>query len=275
MDPMKLQEWSFGYERELAPRVGAFARYIHKQVDVAIEDIGALDETGNEIYVIGNPGFNNAAEFVIGDTGEVRTFPKAVRDYDALEVGVDKRFSNNWGLKGSYTLSRLYGNYGGLSQSDENGRTQPNIGRTFDYPVQNFDENGDEVLGRLATDRPHQFKLQGIYAFNFGTTVGANYYLASGTPVTRDVAIHSAEQLPGVLQGRGSDGRTDTFSQIDLFLEHGFKLGGETTPQREPERGESVRPEDCDVQVPVATGGWSGIDHSLSRTSSTGSTWTS
>ena len=64
MDPMKLQEWSFGYERELAPRIGGFARYIHKQVDVAIEDIGALDATGNEIYVIGNPGFNNAATFI-------------------------------------------------------------------------------------------------------------------------------------------------------------------------------------------------------------------
>ena len=96
-------------------------------------------------------------------TEPVLPYPKAVRDYDALEVGVDKRFSNNWGLKGSYTLSRLYGNYSGLSQSDENGRTQPNIGRNFDYTVMSFDADGDAVFGRLATDRPHQFKLQGIY----------------------------------------------------------------------------------------------------------------
>jgi len=227
MDPMKLQEWSFGYERELAPRIGGFARYVHKQVDVAIEDIGTLDATGNEIYVIGNPGLHNGATFQVSDSGETRPFPKAVRDYDALELGVDKRFSNNWGLKGSYTLSRLYGNYSGLSQSDENGRTQPNIGRNFDYPLMSFDENGDVVLGRLATDRPHQFKLQGIYAFNFGTTVGANYYLASGTPVSREARFIPGSNYPVQYLGRLSDGRTPVFSQTDLNVQHALKLGGD------------------------------------------------
>ncbi len=227
MDPMKLQEWSFGYERELAPRVGAFARYIHKQVDVAIEDIGALDATGNEIYVIGNPGLNNAATFSIAGTGEIREYPKAVRDYDALEVGVDKRFSNNWSLRGSYTLSRLYGNYSGLSQSDENGRTQPNIGRNFDYTVMSFDETGTPVLGRLATDRPHQLKVQGIYSFDFGTTIGANYYLASGTPVSREARFFPPSNYPVIYMGRLSDGRTPVFSQTDLYLQHELKLGGE------------------------------------------------
>ena len=150
-----------------------------------------------------------------------------MRDYDALEVGVDKRFSNNWGLRGSYTLSRLYGNYSGLSQSDENGRTQPNIGRNFDYSVMSFDQNGDSVLGRLATDRPHQFKLQGLYSFNFGTTVGANYYLASGTPVSREARFFPPSNYPVIYQGRLSDGRTPTFSQTDAYLQHELKLGGE------------------------------------------------
>ena len=227
MDPMKLQEWSFGYERELAPRIGGFARYIHKQVDVAIEDIGSLDATGNEIYVIGNPGFHQAADFTVAGTNTVLTYPKAVRDYDALEVGLDKRFSNNWSLRGSYTLSRLYGNYSGLSQSDENGRTQPNIGRNFDYTVMSFDETGEPVLGRLATDRPHQLKVQGIYAFNFGTTVGANYYLASGTPVSREARFFPPSNYPVIYMGRLSDGRTPVFSQTDLYLQHELKLGGE------------------------------------------------
>jgi hypothetical protein len=227
MDPMKLQEWSFGYERELGPRFGGFARYIHKQVDVAIEDIGALDETGNEIYVIGNPGFNNAATFTVAGSGEVKTYPKAVRDYDALEVGLDKRFSNNWSLSGSYTLSRLYGNYSGLSQSDENGRTQPNIGRNFDYSLMSFDETGEPVFGRLATDRPHQVKVQGVYAFDFGTTIGANYYIASGTPVSREARFIPGSNYPVIYAGRLSDGRTPVFSQTDLYLQHAFKFGGD------------------------------------------------
>jgi hypothetical protein len=59
-----------------------------------------------------------------------------------------------------------------------------------------FDEKGDVVLGRLATDRPHQFKLQGIYAFNFGTTLGANLYLASGTPVSREARFIPGSNYP-------------------------------------------------------------------------------
>ena len=64
--------------------------------------------------------------------------------------------------------SRLFGNYSGLSQSDENGRTSPNVGRLFDYPLMMFQDGGDPAYGPLATDRPHQFKTQFIYVFAVG-----------------------------------------------------------------------------------------------------------
>ncbi len=154
MDPMKLQEWSFGYERELAPRIGGFARYIHKQVDVAIEDIGALDATGNEIYVIGNPGFHNAADVrrsaARTTCGRTRRPCATTTRWKSASTSGSR---TTGACKGSYTLSRLYGNYSGLSQSDENGRTQPNIGRNFDYTVMSFDENGDAGL-RSSGDGP-------------------------------------------------------------------------------------------------------------------------
>jgi hypothetical protein len=49
---------------------------------------------------------------------------------------------NNWYLRTSYLWSRLYGNYSGLSQSDENGRTSPNVGRLWDYPLMMFQDGG-------------------------------------------------------------------------------------------------------------------------------------
>ena len=171
---MKLQEFSFGYERELAPRVGGFARYIHKQVDVAIEDIGSLDHrratrsTSSATRASTTPRSSRSPA-----TSQVITYPKAVRDYDALEVGLDKRFSNNWSLSGSYTLSRLYGNYSALSQVFENGRTQPNIGRDFDYTLMSFDGNGEPAVWPLGNGpSAHQVKVQGVYSFDFGTTLG-------------------------------------------------------------------------------------------------------
>ena len=45
--------------------------------------------------------------------------PKPKRQYDALEVSLQKRFSSNWFASAGYVYSRLYGNYAGLSNSDE------------------------------------------------------------------------------------------------------------------------------------------------------------
>ena len=57
------------------------ARFVHKQLDKAVEDIGSVDAEGNATYVIGNPGYLRATEAIPGVP-----FPKAVRDYDAVEL---------------------------------------------------------------------------------------------------------------------------------------------------------------------------------------------
>ncbi|MEX2663123.1 MAG: hypothetical protein WD227_14435, partial [Vicinamibacterales bacterium] len=152
--------------------------------------------------------------------------PEAERDYDALEFSVNKNLSNNWALRTSYTWSRLYGNYSGLAQSDEPGRLSPNVGRNFDAPVMSFNERGEPVFGRLGTDRPHQFKAHFIYDLPFGTTLGVSQFVASGTPITREAAFISPNNFPVMYLGRGSDGRTEVFSQTDLVVQHDFRLTG-------------------------------------------------
>ena len=136
--------------------------------------------TGNATYVIGNPGYHRATEATAGVP-----YPKAVRDYDAVEVVGRKLLDRNWALTASYVWSRLHGNYSGLSQSDENGRTEPNIGVTFDDPLAMFGDNGQLLYGRLATDRPHQAKAQFVYTAPFGLNVGVFQSVASGLPVSR------------------------------------------------------------------------------------------
>ncbi len=223
LKPMKLQEASAGLEHQLNDVMAVSVRYVHKQVDRAIEDTGALDAQGNEIYIIANPGFNLAE---LAFTNPNIQNPKAVRDFDSVEFAFDKKYADNWYLRAGYTWSRLYGNYSGLSQSDENGRTSPNVGRLWDYPLMMFQDGGKAALGPLATDRPHQFKTQFIYMFGFGTSVGLNEYVASGLPVTREIGIYAPNNLPVQYLGRGSDGRTPMFTQTDLLVQHGFKVGG-------------------------------------------------
>ncbi len=223
LKPMKSMEFTTGIDHELNATMAVSVHYVHKQLDRAVEDTGFLTPDGNEGYVIANPSEGLTA---LAYTNPDIPMPKPKRQYDSVEFAVDKRFANNWSLRAAYLWSRLYGNYSGLSQSDENGRADPNVGRGYDYPAMMFTGQGEASYGPLATDRPNQFKAQAIYQFNFGTAIGANEYVASGLPVTREIGILPTSNYPLQYLGRGSDGRTDMFSQTDIFLQHGFKMGG-------------------------------------------------
>ncbi len=226
LKPMRQQEATFGLDHQLNDKMALGVRYVHKQIDRGIEDTGSLDADSNEIYIIANPGEGLAEKAFPGVN-----LPKPKRDYDSVEFSFEKRFADHWYLRSSYLWSRLYGNYSGLSQSDESGRTSPNVGRLYDYPLMMFADGGKAVLGPLPTDRPSQFKTQFIYQFGFGTSVGLDQYVASGLPVTREIGIYPPNTLPVQYLGRGSDGRTPTYSQTNLQVQHSFRAGGSRSVQ--------------------------------------------
>ena len=89
-----------------------------------------------------------------------------------------------------------------------------------------FQDGGIPALGPLATDRPHQLKAAFVYQFNFGTSIGVNQFVASGLPVSREIGTFGTNNLPVNYLGRNSDGRTPTFSQTDMLIQHGFRIGG-------------------------------------------------
>ncbi len=224
LKPMKLQEAVAGVDHELSNVLSVSLRYVHKQIDRAVEDVGVLDADGNEIYTMANPGFGLRASFIPEGGTQPITYPKAKRDYDSVEIALNKRMSNHWSGRLSYLWSRLYGNYSGLSQSDENGRTSPNVGRLFDYPLMAFNQTGQADYGLLGTDRTHQLKGFFVYDASFGTSVGVGFYGTSGIPMTREAAWNPASGYPIQYLGRGSDGRMPFNSQTNLYLQHEFKL---------------------------------------------------
>jgi hypothetical protein len=166
--------------------------------------------------------------------------PLAARQYNAMELRVDKRYAKNYYFNASYTYSRLTGNYSGLSSSDEPdalgvGRSSPNVNRFFDLPFLGFNTNGQPDNGRLATDRPHVFKAFGSYTMDwknfFGhvvdgsgansTEVSAAFYGMSGTPLSTRVQLYGAYTF---LTTRGDLGRTPVYKQTDLQLTHTVRL---------------------------------------------------
>ncbi len=232
MKPMESLEYQIGMDHALTSVSQVGVRLVHKEIVRTIEDVGLLYPGVGEVYIIGNPG-----EGVTGPEGNY-TLPylKPERDYNALEFTYDKRFTNNWSLRAYYTLSKLEGNYSGLANSDENNsfgnplnaggtsaRLSPNVSRLWDVAGSAYDQNGDGVYGRLATDRTHQIGAQFLYSFQFGFNVGVNQFIASGTPISTMGSIPSGNAF--YPYGRGDLGDTPWLTQTDLTLYYTLNFG--------------------------------------------------
>lgn len=227
--PFTQRELTFAFQRQLSKLYNLSARYTRKQVTHAIEDAGFPNSQGSEYYIIGNPGeglYKQQAD-MFGTLA-----PKPQRDYDALEITLRRQLANHFKFETNYTFSRLYGNYGGLASSDEEGRTDPNVNRYFDQPQAGFTAAGGPDNGRLATDRPHVLKFDGAYVLNWdqvglwknnATSFSVFQIVQSGTVVTSFVNINNIEQI--VLLKRGDLGRTPTFTQTDFSVMHNIKFG--------------------------------------------------
>ena len=104
----------------------------------------------------------------------LRTIP-AQRDYDGVEFRLTKQSAKHWSGMFSYTYSRLWGNYTGLTSSDEadggGGRNSPNNSRSFDEPQFSWNDNGGSSSGLLPTDRPNTFKGYTYYELPEGKHV--------------------------------------------------------------------------------------------------------
>lgn len=228
LKPMKQRMLDLGYDYSLSSTLMASVRYTNRRLIRTIEDVGTLGAAG-EVYYIANPGEGLTIDPKTWDPGIPPT-PKAKRNYDALEVRLDKRFAKNYQFAASYTYSRSTGNYSGLASSDEPdgngvGRTAPNVNRYFDLPWIGYTEKGTMADGLLATDRPNTFKFFGGYTQKSilgHTTLSPSASVYSGTPLTTQVNVISS--TPAYPYGRADMGRTPVFYNFDLNLMHDFPV---------------------------------------------------
>jgi hypothetical protein len=221
--PVQTGELIFGTDHELGSKTSVGVRYTHKWLDRTIEDSGVLIG-GAEVFFIANPGFGVTHQILAPPAPPL---PSALRHYDAVETRFNKRLANRWSMTTSYTWSRIFGNYGGLASSDENGRTSPNVDRYFDGEYLLYDSKGQPVYGLLPTDRTHYLKVEGTYDLPWGTSVGVFQVLASGTPMSTEINWNGfgGNNQGGVfVNGRGDLGRTPVYSQTDLYLQHDLRV---------------------------------------------------
>ena len=241
-----------GYEHEFGQGFTFSGRFVYRHMRRIIEDISGINVTQNNAgvaqqYVVANPsasldifknadpctsgpkcdlstGFTNIGDNPLGSDGRADGFPNPSRIYKAMELIINKRFSNNFQLYASYRLSKLFGNFEGSFRND-NGQQDPNISSLFDFTNTDGMLGFQTVPGVLPTDRRHQFKMFSNYQwknFNFG---GA-WNIQSGTPIT-NLAAHPAYLNAGEIPvgPRGSLGRTSWTFPLDLHGDYTFKIG--------------------------------------------------
>ncbi len=238
LKPMKQHELVLGADWAITPTLAFESRWSRKRLDRTIEDAGVLTQFGEQYYIV-NPGYGDHR---VSCTG-CPLNPKASRRYDGVELRLAKRSTNKWFGSASYTYSRLYGNYSGLTATDISdggaGRSSPNVDRAFDEPFMSFDASGKVIDGPLATDRPHSIKGFGYYRLKWWkmeSWLGVNQVWYSGTPISTYVSVWGA---PVFVAGRGKfaditsdpatgswvlngvrDMRTASYSQTDLNFVH-------------------------------------------------------
>ena len=226
---MSQREISLGVEKKINDNISLSARLVNKKLLQAIDDIGIQMPNG-ETYFIANPGsaYVEKQYQIAKDNGvlpaNLPPAQKAKRDYWAVNIAMEKRFSNNWLGGFSYTWSRLTGNYAGLNSSDEASRNDPNVNRYFDLWMTAYDQYMKPIDGPLATDRPHYFKAYASYVFPWGLTLGGVVNAYSGVPFTTEIQVNGQQGY--YPYNRFDTGKRSPFTvSADVYAEYRMKLG--------------------------------------------------
>jgi hypothetical protein len=182
LDPMFQDEYIIGYESQIGEDWVGGIRYISRELSSTIDDI----LTPCDHYILTNPGTSATTYDECNESGEVQEvtytpeelgFPKAERSYTAIELSLEKVWSDDWRFKGTYTNSRNKGNTEGFVKSDI-GQDDAGITQDFDIP-----QLMDGANGYLPNDRRHKIKMFGSRAIGEHLVIGATYTAQSGRPV--------------------------------------------------------------------------------------------
>lgn len=254
------QQLQIGYEQEVIEDLTLGVRWLHTDLGRAVEDIST---NGGLNFIIANPGVavdperiadqeaecseldsmlnsldlddparNEIArnlqrcQFLADAFGKVgELFDKPVRNFDAFTFEVKKRFARNWLLLGSYTFSRLVGNYDGFVDPITGAI---NLGSSVQFDIPELVRNS---FGPLSFNVPHRIKLDGFYSFDLQEagrlTLGTSFRYNSGYPISlRGGNNRYPGSFPVYIVPRGAGGRVEPNYQWNVSLSYAYPLPG-------------------------------------------------
>jgi hypothetical protein len=156
---------SVGWERQLASDLSVSADYVHafgRDQLIAV----ALNPTLRATTAVTSPNVRQGSATLtqittalqqrypgfVPFTGNVTTFENvASTDYDALMLQFEKRYSNNWMARVSYTLSHSRGNTSGAGAPTSPFQVLDNLNLDLNEGPTNFDQRHNLVLSGMTT----------------------------------------------------------------------------------------------------------------------------
>ncbi|MGB9243893.1 MAG: carboxypeptidase regulatory-like domain-containing protein [Candidatus Acidiferrales bacterium] len=179
---------------------------------------GACAAFGGEFYPDGKPD----------------TYKDPKREYEAVELEVNKAFSHNWAMVANWRISQLRGNYEGAFRND-NGQADPGISSLFDLTEGDFGLIGQQQgIGPLNTNRKQVVNVYTTYVLSSGLlknmVLGGGVKVQSGVPLTT-LAAQQAYQNPGEvpIYGRGDLGNAPVVGSVDAHIEYPWKINDRFT----------------------------------------------
>jgi outer membrane receptor protein involved in Fe transport len=235
-----MDEFTFGLEKEMCRDWSLGLRYIKKWdrnlihiVDANALNIDALMDDGELIWtdfekVLVIDPYDNSTVVFYNDLNPYRSSdeylvnpPGAERDYDGIELILNKRYSKGWALNASYVyassrgLISTYDSYESLSHSDL-------------YHNPNAHTN---ITGHLEPERRHQIKISGIVKGPWGINISGYFRHLTGKRYTRQITSSYIDTTVTFKQGdvtinaekRGASSYP-SYTMIDIRIEKAFKV---------------------------------------------------
>ncbi len=246
----KTDQFTIGYQHQLGPRLSVSADYVHARSSDMLMSL-QLNPTLRATTAVTSPNIRQSSAILDQATAELRekygpsfaaftggvTMPLNVgeTDYDALMLQFDKRFSNNYSVRVSYTLAHSFGNTSGSGIAASGFQVLDDMHLELNEGPTAFDQRHNFVVSGTALVP----KTGGLnFSWVMRALSGSPFSLTNAN-IDPDRNGTIAEPLPaGEYSGTGDDGYTvkgyeaqrngaygPGFFQTDLRAGYRFRFG--------------------------------------------------
>ena len=226
LKPYSLDEATIAFQRQFSRNMGTVIRFIDRRWRNLIDDTRTFRPDGS---------INR----------QVVNYEPAKREYQGVQLTLERRYSNNWQAQGSYTYSRTEGNHFGDNFTalgdylDSQCRTtiDASIGTGGVIPCAQVN-NAENKTGRPIYDRPHNFKMNGAYVRPIGpvslTVAGLTEFISkrryekqrSTNVLTPGTTSNSGQTATYFYEPRGSFQIPGLENYLDFATELTWRVAG-------------------------------------------------